>query len=792
MSADKSAGWFRQKMAEHLAVPAGAEKINFRIDRLVEARRALTLIEQRLSGANAQLPLWGALVGDDLVPALRTALGGELAGHLAQLDAELSALLVALCGAAIETARDKLPAPSPPAPHSLWQRVKNAFGASSAVAAGRAPVGLTPSVATVGVDLQRARDLSRRLPGALWLQLLSHGAPSVRRVLLDAPPLDESVRLGLEARLEKTRDDELSTTLVTALGAMASARYLTMSFDSEALLRAVLWRAKNPRLRAATITALVQSKPTAAKEFSSGEIADRLAMVEGRRDDPTVIECLSDASPEVVAAAVEAVRAQTAFPRGRARDPSVLLRALLQLLDTAGPQAQLAALTLLGPQVEARTDVLFAPILRAATTGQGPVREQADALVAQFAQLKGLSRSQLSQLGTALPKLLPGSPGATAVAARVESGRGRVRSAEPKTELEAELEHGVDEKNWLVYADALTAAGDLRGELVVLASQGKDTRSYVEKHADALLGELPAVLEQDLSAFLDGLKWRNGFIESATLKVGYDRRDEVMERLVGALLSAPAARFLAELKVGLVSHGAEENDYQEVVATLGQSPHANLLRRLVLGEFEYPDELQISWAPWGDISSVWTVLPGLEALHLRGSGGSLGAIRSAALRSLTIETGGLGRAQFEAVLAMDAPKLERLELWFGDENYGATCTGADGERLLASKGLKLKTLGLVNASFVHELIPALAASTLLKGLEELDLSRGALQDGDVDLLVRHAPAFAHLKRINVVENLFDERQAELQRAWPNATFGEQRYWEDYGADEPGRYVAVGE
>ena len=288
--------------------------------------------------------------------------------------------------------------------------------------------------------------------------------------------------------------------------------------------------------------------------------------------------------------------------------------------------------------------------------------------------------------------------------------------------------------------------------------------------------------------------WKHGFIETATLKLSYDRaRDVTMERLLGAVLSAPAARFLSGLRVGLTSYDSEENSYDEVIATLAQSPHAHLLRRLVLGEFEYPDEMEISWAPWGDVSPVWTLLPELEELHLRGAGGSLGTINAPALRALTIETGGLARGSFDAVVQMHAPRLERLEVWFGDENYGAQCGTDDVERLLARDGLKLQSLGLKNADFTHELVPLLARSKVLPGLKHLDLSLGALHDADAESLLRHASSFAHLERLDLSGNLFEARIDELKQALPRAVFEDQRSQGDYGdEDEPGRYVAVGE
>jgi hypothetical protein len=77
------------------------------------------------------------------------------------------------------------------------------------------------------------------------------------------------------------------------------------------------------------------------------------------------------------------------------------------------------------------------------------------------------------------------------------------------------------------------------------------------------------------------------------------------------------------------------------------------------------------WIQQCDVSPLFAAYPRLEHFCVRGADGlSFGALRHDRLKSLIIQSGGLG-ANVVREVAADAPELEHLELWLGDENYGA-------------------------------------------------------------------------------------------------------------------------
>jgi hypothetical protein len=175
---------------------------------------------------------------------------------------------------------------------------------------------------------------------------------------------------------------------------------------------------------------------------------------------------------------------------------------------------------------------------------------------------------------------------------------------------------------------------------------------------------------------------------------------------------------------------------------------------------------------------------------VRGGDGVIGTIDSKALRSLTIETGGLSLPVFNAVLSAELPALESLTLWTGDPTYNGDSTAREAVALLDWAPTGLKRLGVENCAYTHELIKPFAKHPVLKRLEVLSFANGVLRPNEVDLLLQHQPAFAHLARLDLSANLLDDTSVEtLARAFPNAVFDDQR--EDYGEDED-RYVAVGE
>ena len=464
-------------------------------------------------------------------------------------------------------------------------------------------------------------------------------------------------------------------------------------------------------------------------------------------------------------------------------------------------------------------------------------KKEHDKLVAQKVK-KGY---QLVGGGAAKPaaKAAPAKKVATKIAA--PAGAGGKLNAQLAKQIDANPD---DEGAWAVYADWLQSEGDPRGELGVvqerLRASPKDKallsaeKKLLKDHAAAIVGDLapymkkkghiPGVLtkpdvEPDFRQSNDygssgppvRALWRSGFFQQVFVgHPGFDGfgggdddegggggAEEIeMEKLIAKVLSNPAARFLSSLRLGLPNNPEDgECDYGSVVKALAKHEALPRLRTLYVGDITQ-EESECSWIALGDWSKMWPQLKNLRTLTFRGGSDlKLGSINLPELRSLTIITGGLDKKNVAAISAAKWPKLERLELWFGDDNYGGNCKVKDVAPILAGKAFpKLKHLGLRNCEFIDELAAELPKSAIMRQIDSLDLSKGTLTDDGVKKLAEHKDAFAHLRRLDLSDNYIGKASSLAATITSAVRTKPQRAGDEYVRDDGSvrRYVALSE
>lgn len=350
--------------------------------------------------------------------------------------------------------------------------------------------------------------------------------------------------------------------------------------------------------------------------------------------------------------------------------------------------------------------------------------------------------------------------------------------------------------DWLVYADALAQTGDPRGELVsvgVNLARGHGDAKLLRAREDALL---QANADLWFGKFVSVDDWRECF--GWTLKTGFWGRirfwvddahqDTDIPKALAYALAHPSAKFLRELDLGLTSSEGDAN-YDGCIRALTKHGPLPSLRRMTIGDFEFPEQSEISWVSVGDVGRLWPLLPGLLQLTLQGAGIELGTPRSASLRTLVIHTGGLSRTAGESLGRAELPGLERLELWFGTKNYGGSCTRAQAQAILQNPTFAgLRSLALANADFADDVALVVSQAQLPAKLEVLDLSMGTMTDGGAERLLARADALARLTLLDLSSNfLSPEICARVQAALPNARVNGQKQ-----SDGDWRYVSVGE
>jgi len=384
----------------------------------------------------------------------------------------------------------------------------------------------------------------------------------------------------------------------------------------------------------------------------------------------------------------------------------------------------------------------------------------------------------------------------------VEKGAGGAAGADKRhPELEkAILADPYDALGYTVYADWLQEQGDPRGELMSLhlaaetkrdGKAAKAAAALLASKADYFLGPLADHTRTYDGNDTEAFTWRFGFIHAAKLSHNqYTAADfeGSMAEVLETLLRHPSGRFLTELVFGF-NNDPNEDPLDDLIGILVKKAPATI-RKLHFGDFVYPDETEMSWYHVGNLGKVWKAVPRLRTLIVQGGDFELGTIELPEVTHAEFRTGGLSAASAKAIAKAVWPRIEHLDVWYGDDNYGGTAKVSDVEALLDRRDLlRLTSLGIKNTQFTDELCGVLAAGKLLPQLTRLDLSMGVMTDEGAGLLAERRDAFTHLAELDVSRNyLTKEGLAALKGIAKSVISTEQRE-----ADDPEyRHPSVGE
>jgi hypothetical protein len=311
----------------------------------------------------------------------------------------------------------------------------------------------------------------------------------------------------------------------------------------------------------------------------------------------------------------------------------------------------------------------------------------------------------------------------------------------------------------------------------------------IEEHAETFAGR--PVRDYDPA---EGLQEPAGTIYR--LRVEYDGAEsgETMIGLIARFLEEPEAGRVPGLVIGSWEEVYEDNGSSEPIVEALVAARETLagLRALFLGDITR-EESEISWITQSDVTPLLDAYPALEHFRVRGGTGLvLGSLRHEDLRSLVVESGGLGAEVVRAVAAADLPRLEHLELWLGDPGYGGDATVADLAPILdGGRFPALRQLGLRDSAIADEVAAAVARAPILGRIKVLDLSLGNLGDAGAQALLE-GPDVARLERLDIHHHYVSATLVDrLAALGVDLNADDRREPNEYGG-ETYRYIAVSE
>jgi hypothetical protein len=264
--------------------------------------------------------------------------------------------------------------------------------------------------------------------------------------------------------------------------------------------------------------------------------------------------------------------------------------------------------------------------------------------------------------------------------------------------------------------------------------------------------------------------------------------------LLDEFLAGHGGPGLTALVIGPWAYDDMLESAAEVVEALaGARDRMPNLAALFFGDITY-EECEMSWIQHGDVSPLLPAFPHLEEFRIRGTTGlTFGAIRHANLRSLAVESGGLHEPLLAEVWAADLPRLERLELWLGDDGYGGINTTAPLEPLLSGRLFPhLQYLGLRNSRYADEVAKAVAVAPILDRIGVLDLSLGNIGDEGAKALIA-SPAVRKLGSLDLHHHFIsDAVAAELRNLGVPVNLDDRKEPETYQGGEEYRFITVSE
>ena len=238
------------------------------------------------------------------------------------------------------------------------------------------------------------------------------------------------------------------------------------------------------------------------------------------------------------------------------------------------------------------------------------------------------------------------------------------------------------------------------------------------------------------------------------------------ETMIEEILAHEAFPKLDELVIG--DWGSWDGSCQPIIDGIIENKEKfSHIQKVFIGNMDY-EACEVSWILQGNYSKLWVAMPQLKELTIKGSNELvLGEICHEELEALTIICGGLPVSVIQSIQNAKLPKLKKLLLFIGVEEYGFDGDENTIKELLTQAQFpELTYLGITDSEIQDELTEVVLGSKFMEQITTLDLSNGTLTDKGGALLLEKIPQYPNIRKLDIHYNYLSVNMAKKLEALP--------------------------
>lgn len=262
-------------------------------------------------------------------------------------------------------------------------------------------------------------------------------------------------------------------------------------------------------------------------------------------------------------------------------------------------------------------------------------------------------------------------------------------------------------------------------------------------------------------------------VEEDNIKVNkhtyfYDYGDGSVEGMIQEIMETPQFPTLSELVIGDWGEAWDDGCQPIIDGIVANADKFSHINKLFIGNMDY-EACEVSWIIQGNYSEIWSAMPQLKELTVKGSMNlQLGDdICHENLEALTIICGGLPKDVIKSIQKAKFPKLKKLLLFIGVDDYGFDGDADTIKELLEQADFpELTYLGITNSEIQDELTEVVLNSKFMGQISVLDLSNGTISDKGGALILEKISDYPNINKLDLHHNYFTDEMVERLEALP--------------------------